>query len=229
MTTRIGLGKITYHYWHITGLSGTPFLQGEGSEHDITITSVVGSTGHTTVSIVVKEQYLNSTLDIQCGLCSVVFPDPVCGSADRLSENITSTSVKLVSVGNDSNMIYYRLSVLLNHFNTISGSSPRGLHSSPVSNGVVTLYWSPPLTPSDYSCSVPDNECFSYTVTLSSTNNTTQTVSFTTSGTSLSISRLNITSGLDTCAEYSWSVIATNGGFESEDAVANESLILQTS
>ncbi len=84
-------------YWHITELSGTPFLNGEGSEHDITITSVInGASGSITLSIPVKEQYLNTTLDIQCGLCS----GPVCyGGGDRLSENIISTSVKLVSVG----------------------------------------------------------------------------------------------------------------------------------
>ena len=82
-------------YWHITQLSGTPFILGEGSEHDISITNVIAASGSTTLSILVKEQYLNTTLDIQCGLCS----GAVCFGGDRLSENITSTSVKLVSVG----------------------------------------------------------------------------------------------------------------------------------
>ncbi len=82
-------------YWHTAQLSGTPFLLGEGSEHDITITNVIAASGSTTLSIPVKEQYLNTTLDIQCGLCSL----SVCAGGDRLSENIISTSVKLVSVG----------------------------------------------------------------------------------------------------------------------------------
>ena len=83
-------------YWHITQLFGTPFLDGEGSKHNIIITNVISASGSTTLSIPVKEQYLNTTLDIQCGLCS----GPVCyGGGDRLSENIISTSVKLVSVG----------------------------------------------------------------------------------------------------------------------------------
>ncbi len=82
-------------YWHITQLSGTPFLEGEGSiEHDITTIALTDTTG-TTLDIPVKEKYLNATLDIQCGLCS----GPVCYGADRLSENITSTSVKLVTFG----------------------------------------------------------------------------------------------------------------------------------
>ena len=78
-------------YWHITELSGTPFLDGEGSEHDISLTSNNGVSASTTLSIPVKEQYLNTTLDIQCGLCSLL----VCAGGDRLSEGITSISVKL--------------------------------------------------------------------------------------------------------------------------------------
>ncbi len=82
-------------YWHITQQpSGTPFGPGD---HDIThvygYNSVSGP--YTTLSIPVKEQFLNTTLDIQCGLCSIL----VCAGGDRLSENIISTSVKLVSVG----------------------------------------------------------------------------------------------------------------------------------
>ncbi len=84
-------------YWHITQLFGTPFLDGEGSsDHDITITS----TGSTTLSIPVKEQYLNTTLDIQCGLCSLL----VCVGGDRLNEGIVSTSVKLVTFSKSSTL-----------------------------------------------------------------------------------------------------------------------------
>ena len=81
-------------YWHVTQLSGTPFRPDEQNEYDVTVAydSVSGST---TLSIPVKKQYLNTTLDIQCGLCSL----SVCVGGDRLSENIISTSVKLVSVG----------------------------------------------------------------------------------------------------------------------------------
>ena len=82
-------------YWHITELSGTPFQDGNGIEHNISVTSTTGVSGFTTLSIPVKKQYLNTTLDIQCGLCSI----SVCAGGDRLSENIISTSVKLVSVG----------------------------------------------------------------------------------------------------------------------------------
>ena len=80
-------------FWHITQLSDTPFILGEGNEHDITITSTTGVSGSTTLSIPVKEQYLKTTLDIQCGLCSL----SVCVGGDRLSENITSTSIQLVT------------------------------------------------------------------------------------------------------------------------------------
>ena len=82
-------------YWHITELDGIPFLNtNEGK--DILITSIVfAEITITILSIPVKEQYLNTTLDIQCGLCS----GQVCFGGDRLSENIISTSVKLVSVG----------------------------------------------------------------------------------------------------------------------------------
>ena len=81
-------------YWHITQLSHSPFLEGQGSEHDITISLTDTLTG-TTLSIPVKEQYLNTTLDIQCGLCSF----SVCGSGDRLSDSVISSSVKLVTFG----------------------------------------------------------------------------------------------------------------------------------
>ncbi len=85
-------------YWHITQLSGTPFvafLDGKLSAHGTEIQDVISTEGSTTLSIPVKEQYLNTTLDIQCGLCSL----SVCTGGDRLSEGIISFSVKLVSVG----------------------------------------------------------------------------------------------------------------------------------
>ncbi len=84
-------------YWHIAELSGTPFLQ--GGAHGIDIggsTSIDGiTTGYTIIRIPVKEQYLNSALTIQCGLCSFT----VCSNPNRLSENITSTTVILFSFG----------------------------------------------------------------------------------------------------------------------------------
>ena len=92
-------------YWHITELSGTPFLDGEGSEHDITITSNNAASGHTTLSIPVKEQYLNTTLDIQCGLCSL----SVCVGGDKLSEGIISNSIKLVTYSKSSTMPVVKL------------------------------------------------------------------------------------------------------------------------
>ena len=85
-------------YWHIAELSGTPFLKRDGGDHNLTIMSVFSAIGSTNISIPVKEQYLNNTLTIQCGLCSV----PVCYGTDvnRLSENITSTTViELVTFG----------------------------------------------------------------------------------------------------------------------------------
>ena len=94
-------------YCHITGLSGTPFIDGEGSEHNISVTSTTGVSGSTTLSIPVKEQYLNTTLNIQCGLCS----GPVCFGGDRLSEGIISTSVKLVSVGKLNYTVQYSTKV----------------------------------------------------------------------------------------------------------------------
>ena len=82
-------------YWRITQLmSGAPFGPDEKNDYDVTVAydSVSGST---TLSFPVKEQYLNTTLDIQCGLCSL----SVCAGGDRLSEDIISASVKLVNVG----------------------------------------------------------------------------------------------------------------------------------
>ena len=85
-----------FPYWHLAELDGTPFLiTNQGKEHDLTITNVISASGSTTLSIPVKEQYLNTTLDIQCGLCS----GPVCFGGDRLSEAIISASVNLVTFG----------------------------------------------------------------------------------------------------------------------------------
>ena len=86
-------GLINVPYWHIAGLSGTPFLHGEGTDHSIEISELsVGA--YTDITISILEQYLNNTLTIQCGLCSF----GVCGGADRLSENIISNiTVELVT------------------------------------------------------------------------------------------------------------------------------------
>ncbi len=82
-------------YWHLAGLDGTPFLNNnQGMKHSLTIMkSTDGVLGSTTLSIPVKEQYLNTTLDIQCGLCSL----SVCAGGDRLSDSVISSSVKLVT------------------------------------------------------------------------------------------------------------------------------------
>ncbi len=84
-------------YWHIVELSGTPFLQGDGGDHNLTIMSVFSAIGSTNISILVKEQYLNNTLTIQCGLCSI--PEGCNTSDSRLSQNIISSVVQLVSFG----------------------------------------------------------------------------------------------------------------------------------
>ena len=84
-------------YWHIAEFDGTPFFQSSderiaGGSSNVNAIYV----GHTTLSILVKQKYLDSTLDIQCGLCS----EPVrYAKGDKLRENIISTSVKIVSVG----------------------------------------------------------------------------------------------------------------------------------
>ena len=88
-------------YWHIAGLSGTPFIQGEGDEQNVTIVSETTATGSAIITIPILEQYLNNTLNIQCGLCS----GPVCYDSNkptinRLCENIISTTiVELVTFG----------------------------------------------------------------------------------------------------------------------------------
>ena len=61
-------GDSYFAYWHITELDETPFLNSnQGKEYSLSIGGIDGETGYTTLSIPVKEQYLNTTLDIQCG------------------------------------------------------------------------------------------------------------------------------------------------------------------
>ncbi len=84
-------------YWHIAELIGTPFLTRDGGDHNLTIMSVFSAIGSTNISILVKEQYLNNTLTIQCGLCSI--PEGCNTSDSRLSQNIISSVVQLVSFG----------------------------------------------------------------------------------------------------------------------------------
>ena len=83
-------------YWHIAGLDGSPFFYSNEGKYIISSIYIAGIR-ITLLRILVKEEYLNITLDIQCGLCSL----SVCNNEgqDRLNENIISTSVKLVSVG----------------------------------------------------------------------------------------------------------------------------------
>ena len=59
--------------WNISSLSGSPFLSTEGSEHNITVTQITSPNPmniNTTLNILVREQYLMETINIQCGLCS---------------------------------------------------------------------------------------------------------------------------------------------------------------
>ena len=81
--------------WNISGLSGSPFLSAEGSEHTITVTETISTnTVNTTLNILVKEQYLmEPVINIQCGLCS----GSVCFGNDSLQENIISDPVILVA------------------------------------------------------------------------------------------------------------------------------------
>ena len=78
-------------YWHITGLLGSPFSPDEQNDHQI-IVDFSSVEEYTTLSITVLEQYLNKSLSIQCGLCSIT----KCGS-EPLSENISSKPVKLAA------------------------------------------------------------------------------------------------------------------------------------
>ena len=80
--------------WNISGLSGSPFLNAEGSEHSITVTQVLpGNAVNTTLNILVRELYLMEAINIQCGLCSL----SVCSGDDPLQENIISDPVILVA------------------------------------------------------------------------------------------------------------------------------------
>ena len=79
-------------YWHITGLSGSPFKPAEQNDHQI-IVDFSSTEECTTLNITVLEQYLNKSLSIQCGLSSAYTE---CGS-EPLSENITSKPVKLAA------------------------------------------------------------------------------------------------------------------------------------
>ena len=89
-------------YWHIAGLSGTPFIQGTPGhgEHNIKI-SKISAGFYTIITIPILEQYLNNTLNIQCGLCSVpsVCYDSTKPTINRLRENITSSMVELITFG----------------------------------------------------------------------------------------------------------------------------------
>ena len=90
----INASGIYLPYWYITELSDSPFIGNEqSSEHKVAVEFSTSSTeGYTTLSITVLEQYLNKSLSIQCGLCSL----SKCVS-EPLSENVTSQPVKLVA------------------------------------------------------------------------------------------------------------------------------------
>ena len=78
--------------WNISGLSGSPFLNAEGSEHSITVTEILpGNAVNTTLNILVRELYLMEAINIQCGLCSL----SVCSGNYPLQENIISDPVIL--------------------------------------------------------------------------------------------------------------------------------------
>ena len=82
--------------WNISGLSDSPFLSAESSEHSITVTEIISTnTINTTLNILVRGQYLMEAINIQCGLCS----GPVCfdNTGDQLRENIISDPVILVA------------------------------------------------------------------------------------------------------------------------------------
>ena len=81
-------------YWHITELSDSPFLPDEVNNHQIIVVYITTSSteGYTRLSITVLEQYLNKSLSIQCGLCSI----SEC-TREPLSENVTSKPVILVA------------------------------------------------------------------------------------------------------------------------------------
>ena len=204
-------------YWHITELSGTPFIEGEGSEHDMTITSTTGVSGYTTLSIPVKEQYLNTTLDIQCGLCS----GPVCYGGDRLSENIISTSVKLVAFSKSSTInVSGKIEIIIIY--SLSQGTPSNLSTSIITTeATVLLDWSSPVLSVDYTNAVE----FVYHVTLVDMNMQLLETFYTTDS-FMYLSRMNVT---DKCTQYYWTVAATVGdSAQSESIKGNDSFLLQT-
>ena len=87
-----------------------------------------------------------------------------------------------------------------------SPSEPGDLLSESVSDGVLVFSWSPPWA--------PDGVQLNYTVTVTNTNTNVLTV-FTTSDTSITLTRDNTTSvnsssSLSQCDQYVWSVAAVN-------------------
>ena len=139
-----------------------------------------------------------------------------CGGGDRLSEGIISTSVKLVGVGK---LNYQHNTVPINNYNCTITGSPSNLHTVSNRNDIVTLSWSPPLTSADYCTS---NDCFEYTVNLADFNK-----AFYTNDITLSIN--TTAEEFDQCSTFFWSVIAITNSFETSKAVANRSIVLQTS
>lgn len=60
---------LIFPYWHtsIPELSGSAFVSSkEAMNYDLSIDSTLSEKGHTIVSIPVKDQYLYTTLSIQC-------------------------------------------------------------------------------------------------------------------------------------------------------------------
>ena len=85
--------------WNISGLSGSPFLDGEESlQSGISISqNSIDNTGDTTLDIQVIEQNLMKTVNIQCGLCSLLSGHCNLMGDDRLQENIVSQPAILVA------------------------------------------------------------------------------------------------------------------------------------
>ena len=114
-------------------------------------------------------------------------------------------------------------SVWLNEVLWTLGSPPSNLYTVSNSNGIVTLSWSPPLTSADYCTS---NDCFEYTVNL--TDEADHSITLYTQQTTLNVTRLNITNGLDPCVNYTWSVTAVAAnGFKTKTVMGNQSFLLQ--
>ena len=118
---------------------------------------------------------------------------------------------------------YSTCSILINSYNcTVTGSPPSNLYTVSNSNGIVTLSWSPPLTSADYCTS---NDCFEYIVNL--TDEADFNKAFYTNDITLSIN--TTAEEFVQCRTFSWSVIAIANSFETSEAVANRSIVLQTS